>query len=137
MKVRDKAAVVAAYSSTSFQPTLLERYMKFFWAVVGVTVTLLLAVANNLADIMPPSYLAVVQVVVGLLSSLLVLRDSNALTPAAVVELVDRYLPGHTLISLADTVDVLGNTSSVDVRGNDSAAPALPNPAPADTHRLL
>lgn len=133
MNINDQAAVAASYAHLS-PPKALARYVKFVWAVLGVVVIVATSVVNNLANVMPAAYLAAVQGIIGALSSLLVLRDSNTLSPATVVSLVSKYLPNHTLVAVADAavpLVPLVDTYFKDLTGSRPITPEVTPTAPA------
>jgi hypothetical protein len=127
----DQAHIAGQYAADQHQPLFIERYAKGAWALAAVLLNLLVGVVNNFADVIPAPYMVGIQGIIGVLTLAGVIRDRNAVSPATVVDLVDKLLPLHTLVPKAD-VPLLDDTERF-IAGMtaSAAADAAATPAPA------
>jgi hypothetical protein len=85
-------------------PPVVQKYAKLVWGIVGFLTLVLTTIVNNYANVMSQGWLAVIQLVISVLGLAGLAVQSNAIDPATIVALVEKFLPNHTLVEKASFV---------------------------------
>lgn len=135
--------VAAKPTAVASIPSFFARYAKLMWASTGSVLVVATDVVNSYADVLPSTWLTGLNGLILVLTTLGMLRETNALTPAQIVRLVELFMPNHRLVSVNDVAalaslnpvhDLPAESPKVTVTpafAGDIKAPEIPSETPA------